>query len=75
MTEAVSAILTYGFESMDLNRVEAFIAPDNVASLGVVSKYGFTKEGYLRQHYNSNGEMLDTVVYGLLKDEYAGMIK
>lgn len=70
MTEAMKAILQYGFEHMNLNRVEAFASPENIPSIRLIEKYGFTKEGLLRQHYGRNGVTEDSAVYGLLVDEF-----
>lgn len=70
MTEAIKAILEYGFHQMKLNRVEAFIGSYNTPSLKLVTKFGFTKEGILRSHYFKNNVMEDSVVFSLLKEEY-----
>ncbi len=70
MREAVGAVLKYGFEIMHLNRVEACIGPNNIASLRIVAKYGFTQEGVLRQHYAVDGEIQDSVIFSLLKSEF-----
>ena len=70
MSEALMVILDYGFSKMNLNRVEAFIDPNNIPSLKLVDKFGFVKEGLLREHYYHDGRMEDSVVFGLLKEEY-----
>lgn len=70
MKEAVKAVLTFGFEKLELNRVEAFIGPTNEPSLRLVKALGFTEEGRLREHWNKNGDFQDSVVFGLLKPEY-----
>lgn len=70
MSEAMKALLHYGFERMRLNRVEAFISPNNIPSLKLAAKFGFTEEGRLRSHYCKNGNMEDSAVFGLLKEEY-----
>ncbi|MDF2436943.1 MAG: alanine acetyltransferase [Bacteroidota bacterium] len=70
MGEAVSTILNYGFNQMNLNRVEACISPANDASLALIKKFNFTQEGYLKQHYVRNGEVQDTIIFSLLKEEY-----
>ncbi len=70
MTEAMKAVLIHGFETMNLNRVEAFVSPLNIASIRLIENYGFTKEGLLRQHYGRNGVAEDSAVYGLLQIEY-----
>lgn len=70
MTEAMKAVLSYGFGPMKLHRVEAMIATYNVPSLKLAEKFGFTQEGILREHYSVNGKMEDSVVFSLLKQEY-----
>ncbi|MNS60850.1 putative ribosomal N-acetyltransferase YdaF [compost metagenome] len=70
MTEALKPIIQYGFETMKLNRIEAFLSPDNIPSLKLVQKFGFTKEGHLREHYNKDNKLEDSVVFSLLKSEY-----
>ncbi|HRI68159.1 MAG TPA: GNAT family protein, partial [Polyangium sp.] len=68
MTEAIRAALRFGFEHMDLHRVEANIDPDNVGSRRVVEKLGFTHEATLRQNWFYAGRFTDSIIYGLLKD-------
>jgi ribosomal-protein-alanine N-acetyltransferase len=72
MSEAVSTMLNYGFNVMNLNRIEACIGPGNEASLAIVKKYGFTQEGYLRKHYVVADEIHDSLIFSLLKEEYKG---
>lgn len=70
MSEALKAVLRYGFEQMQLNRVEAFVAPENIPSLKLVDKFNFTREGQLRKHYLKDGNLEDSVVFGLLEEEW-----
>jgi ribosomal-protein-alanine N-acetyltransferase len=70
MSEAVSTIIDYGFDVMNLNRIEACIGPDNEASQCLIKKFGFTQEGFLRKHYIRNGEIQDSLIFSLLKEEY-----
>jgi [ribosomal protein S5]-alanine N-acetyltransferase len=70
MKEAMKPLLIYGFENMNLNRIEAFVSPLNVPSIKLIERYGFTKEGLLRQHYGRNAMAEDSAVYGLLQSEY-----
>jgi ribosomal-protein-alanine N-acetyltransferase len=67
MTEALKPIIDYGFYKMNLHRIEAFISPENAASIKLVEKFGFKKEGVLKEHYLKNGIMEDSAVYSLLK--------
>jgi ribosomal-protein-alanine N-acetyltransferase len=70
MSEAMEAILKYGFEVMNLNRIEAFVGPQNIPSLSVMKKFNFTREGMLRSHFNSERGLEDSVAFGLLREEY-----
>ena len=69
MHEAMAVIVDYGFYTLKLNRIEAFIADYNTASLKILEKFKFKHEGCLKQHYLSNGKLEDSHVYGLLKED------
>ena len=70
MPEALTAVLKYGFEKMNLHSVEARVHPENSPSIRVLLKKGFKKEAHFRQNYFFEGAFLDTVAFGLLKSEY-----
>ena len=66
MTEAMKAVLLYGFNTMNLHSVEANVNPANVASIRLLEKTGFVQEAYFRENYFYDGKFLDSVVYSLL---------
>ena len=70
MTEALRAVLQYGFERMELNRIQAIIDSRNTRSLKIVYTLGFKKEGVLRQRSYFNGQYRDDVCFSLLKREW-----
>lgn len=70
MTEAMKAVIYYGFIHMNLHRIEALIGPANAASIKLVTNAGFKKEGHLREHYFKNNVMQDSLIFSLLKSEY-----
>ncbi len=70
MKEAFSVIVDYGFNALDLNRMEACIHPDNQPSRKVVERMGFTIEGTMKEHYFHNDQLGDSVLYALLKKDY-----
>lgn len=72
MKEALCRILQHGFDEMNLNRVEAFVSPTNVASQRLLVGTGFVEEGRLREHYYKNGVAEDSLCYGLLRSEWKG---
>ncbi len=69
-TEAMAAILRFGFEELKLNRIYAGYFSRNAASGRVMGKNGLTREGVLRQHVKKWDEYLDLVYYGILRSEW-----
>lgn len=69
MTEALSAVLAYGFNEMELHRIEANPLAYNAASQRVLLRLGFRHEGTLRQRIPFRGRFEDQAYYGLLRDE------
>jgi ribosomal-protein-alanine N-acetyltransferase len=59
MSEALTPILDYGKTEMDLHRIEAFVATDNIASNRLMEKYGFQKEATIKHRYQF-GDDVDT---------------
>ncbi len=70
MTEALSAMLKFGFEKMELNRIEATVMLDNIASMKLLEKLGFIDEGILREYGYWKGEFHDLKMFSLLKRDY-----
>lgn len=70
MSEAMTAILTYGFAEMGLHRIEAIIDIANERSRNLLLKLGFQYEGNLRQRYVFRGGFEDEHYFGLLHDEW-----
>ena len=66
MTEAVSAIVEFAFETVGLHRLELHAAPENVASTRVAEKIGFSRRGLLRDGSLGAGGWHDVFVYDLL---------
>jgi ribosomal-protein-alanine N-acetyltransferase len=70
MKEAFGTIINFGFEAMNLNRIEAFIHPDNQPSRRLVEQAGFLSEGHLHERYFHDGALGDALVYALLKKNH-----
>jgi ribosomal-protein-alanine N-acetyltransferase len=70
MTEALDAIIEYGFSKMNLHRMEALVGTQNIPSLRLMEKYNFIKEGVLRQHYYIANNYEDSVMFSKLYEEY-----
>ena len=72
MSEAVRAILRFGFERMNLNRIEARCIAENAASARVMEKAGMVYEGTLRQREYIKGAYRDIKLYATLKKGFPG---
>lgn len=69
MSGAVRAVVAYAFETLQLNRVEAACLPHNKASIGLLEKVGFQREGYARKYLCIDGRWQDHLLYGLVRDD------
>lgn len=70
MNEALSALVSHAFETMQLRRLEADVDPRNAASIRTLERLGFQREGYLRERWHVCGEIQDALFYGLLRREW-----
>jgi ribosomal-protein-alanine N-acetyltransferase len=69
MTAAVRSILPFAFVTLRLHRLEAACIPTNAASVGLLEKCGFTREGYAREYLCINGIWQDHLLYARLKGD------
>ena len=66
MSEALSIIIQYGFNNIGLHSIEANANPANQASIKLLEKIGFVREGYFKENYYFNGNFLDSAIYSLI---------
>jgi ribosomal-protein-alanine N-acetyltransferase len=69
MSAAVRAVVAFAFDSLNLNRVEAACLPTNNASIRLLEKVGFTREGYARKYLCIDGRWQDHLLYGIVRDD------
>jgi len=74
MTEAFRAVLGYCFGELKLNRVWAGHIEGNAASGRVQQKCGLRYEGTQRQHHCLSGQFADSLLYGILKEDFAKLV-
>jgi ribosomal-protein-serine acetyltransferase len=72
ITKCCKALINYGFDELQLQRIEIKAAVNNVRSQAIPVKLNFTREGVLRQAEFVNNEFLDLVLYSLLRSEWQG---
>jgi ribosomal-protein-alanine N-acetyltransferase len=69
MTAAMRALVPFCFGSLRLHRLEAACIPANSASVSLLEKTGFQREGYARSYLCINGVWQDHLLYARLKDD------
>lgn len=65
MSEAISEMIRFSFDHMNLHTIEANLDPANIASVKLLEKAGFEKEGHTKESYYYNGAFSDTAVYSI----------
>ncbi|MCH4825391.1 GNAT family N-acetyltransferase [Planococcus halocryophilus] len=68
-SEALEAVIGYGFQYFQLERIEALVEPANSASLKLLDKNGFTQEGLLRHYEFTCGKFDDLYMYSILRSD------
>lgn len=69
--EAMRAIVRFGFEQLDLNRLEAITIAENSRSIRLLERLGFQLEGVRREYsLEDDGELHASAIYGLLRRDY-----
>lgn len=71
MSQAVNVVSSFAFDVLRLHRLEAACLPRNAASIRLLEKSGFTREGYLRQYLKIAGVWEDHLLYSLLAEDRA----
>lgn len=69
-TEAAKAVISYGFDRINLHKVQICTKTINSASKRVIEKCGFTYEGTLRDYFYMNGEYVGRLYFSMLRQEF-----
>lgn len=69
MSAAVRALIPFGFQTLRLHRLEAACIPSNAASIRLLEKTGFHREGYARGYLCINGVWQDHLLFARLQDD------
>lgn len=69
MTAAVQVLVPFGFSTLKLHRIEAACIPENVASVRLLEKTGFSREGYAREYLCINGSWQDHLLYAQVRPD------
>jgi ribosomal-protein-alanine N-acetyltransferase len=69
MSRALRALIPFSFNNLRLHRLEAACITTNAASIRLLEKSGFQREGCARQYLCINGMWQDHLLYGRLRDD------
>lgn len=69
MSAAVRAIVPFVFDTLKLHRLEAACMPHNAASIRLLEKVGFSREGYARRYLCIDGQWQDHILYAIVSDD------
>ncbi len=70
MQQALTAVIDFAFDTLKLHRIEADVDTENAASLRLLEKLGFKREGLFRDRWFVYNEWQDSVMLGLLKQDW-----
>lgn len=69
-TDAVRVLLDYAFRLRNVHKVHLNVNGNNTRAQRAYQKCGFVEEGRLRQHVWHNGQYIDLVYMGILREEW-----
>ncbi len=70
MTEALDLVIRFAFLDLKLHRLEANIQPSNKASISLVKRCGFSKEGYSQKYLKLGGKWRDHERWAIIKENW-----
>jgi ribosomal-protein-alanine N-acetyltransferase len=70
MTEAVNLVLKFAFTELNLHRVEANVQPHNAASIGLLKRCGFKKEGFSEKYLKIGGRWRDHERWAIIRENW-----
>jgi ribosomal-protein-alanine N-acetyltransferase len=70
MTEAVELVLRYAFKELKLHRVEANVQPENLASIAVLHRCGFKRDGYSPKYLKIGGRWRDHERFAIIVENW-----
>lgn len=68
-SEALKLVIVYAFETLKLNRIQAYVDPINVRAMSLFKKLGFSCEAILHEYEFERGRFIDIAILGLTKNK------
>jgi ribosomal-protein-alanine N-acetyltransferase len=74
MTEALTKLTQFAFRTVGLNRLQANVMPENIASVGLLQKLGFKNEGVLQEYETWPGKgYVDLIMFSMLTRDFVAI--
>jgi RimJ/RimL family protein N-acetyltransferase len=70
MQQALEAVIDFAFDTLKLHRIEADVDTENTGSIAILEKLGFKREGLFRERWFVYDEWQDSLMLGLLKQDW-----
>lgn len=70
ITEAAKAVINYCFNHININRIEATVETENIASITVIKKLKLQHEGTFREYEINNGKFIDLMMFAILRKDW-----
>lgn len=68
--EALALTLEFGFQELNLHRIQLTVLSYNKPAIALYEKLGFKKEGVYREFIHRDGKRHDMYLYGILRNEW-----
>jgi len=75
MNEALVLLFKYIYYGLRFHKMHGLVTTNNIPSMKVVEKFGFAKEGVLREHFIVDGKRRDAIYVGMFEHEFARYLK
>jgi len=74
-TDATRVLIRYGFQKLKLHRIDLEVHENNPRAIAVYKRLGFKKEGVKRERVLRRGKFYDSIVMGILENEWRAKSK
>ncbi len=68
LSQVMPLVLNYGFNKLNLHRIEGLVERDNVKCIKAIEKFGFQLEGEMRDYEIKDGEFINVRIYAKLRE-------